>query len=96
MRELCLAMRHATHVGTSVAACVATQPSCTLRFRYYTMPFCKPPEGVRSIGNTANPGTLLEGLRIENSVYNFTMKVSIWAGQGMCVLASAKSGMPAA
>lgn len=48
-----------------------------LGFRYYTMPFCKPPEGVHSIGNTANPGTLLEGLRIENSVYNFTMKVSI-------------------
>lgn len=54
------------------------QPSlCMLGFRYYTMPFCKPPEGVHSIGNTANPGTLLEGLRIENSVYNFTMKVSI-------------------
>lgn len=44
-------------------------------YEYYTMPFCKPLEGVHAVANTANPGTLLEGLRIENSPYNFTMKV---------------------
>lgn len=45
-------------------------------YEYYTMPFCKPVEGITRIANTANPGTILEGLRIENSPYNFTMKVS--------------------
>ena len=45
-----------------------------LPFEYYTMPFCKPPGGVKRIADTANPGTILEGLRIENSPYNFTMK----------------------
>lgn len=44
-------------------------------YEYYTMPFCKPPEGVKRAPNTANPGTILQGLRIENSPYNFTMKV---------------------
>ncbi|PNW74488.1 hypothetical protein CHLRE_12g494350v5 [Chlamydomonas reinhardtii] len=46
-----------------------------LPYEYYSMPFCKPKEGVHRIANTANPGTILEGIRIENSVYNFTMKV---------------------
>jgi transmembrane 9 superfamily protein 2/4 len=45
-------------------------------YDYYSMPFCKPAEGVHLISNTANPGTLLEGLRIENSPYNFTVMVS--------------------
>mmetsp|Transcript_29623 Transcript_29623/g.87605 ORF Transcript_29623/g.87605 Transcript_29623/m.87605 type:complete len:232 (-) Transcript_29623:112-807(-) len=45
-------------------------------FEYYTMPFCKPPEGVQRSKATTNPGTILEGLRIENSPYNFTMKVT--------------------
>mmetsp|Transcript_12263 Transcript_12263/g.36002 ORF Transcript_12263/g.36002 Transcript_12263/m.36002 type:complete len:676 (-) Transcript_12263:344-2371(-) len=44
-------------------------------FEYYSMPFCKPPEGVKGIANMANPGTLLEGLRIENSPYNLSIKV---------------------
>ncbi|KAI8465394.1 MAG: Endomembrane protein 70-domain-containing protein [Monoraphidium minutum] len=42
-------------------------------FEYYTMPFCKPPEGVRRVANQANLGTILQGLRIENSPYNFTV-----------------------
>ncbi|EFJ42043.1 hypothetical protein VOLCADRAFT_77298 [Volvox carteri f. nagariensis] len=42
---------------------------------YYSAPFCKPAEGVKRIANTANPGTILEGIRIENSPYNFSMKV---------------------
>ncbi len=46
-----------------------------LPYEYYTMPFCKPPEGVQRIANSANLGTVLMGLRIENSVYNFTMLV---------------------
>lgn len=32
------------------------------------------PQGVQRTANTANPGTILQGLRIENSPYNFTMK----------------------
>ncbi|GIL84591.1 hypothetical protein Vretimale_14585 [Volvox reticuliferus] len=46
-----------------------------LPFDYYSVPFCKPAEGVKRIANTANPGTILEGIRIENSPYNFTMKI---------------------
>ena len=45
-----------------------------LPFEYYTMPFCRPSGGIKRIADTANPGTILEGLRIENSPYNFTMK----------------------
>jgi transmembrane 9 superfamily protein 2/4 len=52
-----------------------------LPFEYYTMPFCKPEEGVKRVASTANPGTVLQGLRIETSPYNFTMKVG-WRGTG--------------
>lgn len=53
-------------------------------FEYYTLPFCKPPEGVKRSAATTNPGTILEGLRIENSPYNFTMRVRStgWHGHG--------------
>ncbi len=43
-------------------------------FEYYKNPFCKPPEGVKKSGNV-NPGTILLGIRIENSPYNFSMMV---------------------
>ncbi|KAL6762372.1 Endomembrane protein 70-domain-containing protein [Haematococcus lacustris] len=46
-----------------------------LPYDYYSLPFCKPPEGVHKVGNSANPGTILQGLRLKNSPYNFTMKV---------------------
>jgi transmembrane 9 superfamily member 2/4 len=39
------------------------------------MPFCKPPEGIKKASNTINPGTILLGIRIENSPYNFAMMV---------------------
>jgi transmembrane 9 superfamily protein 2/4 len=42
-------------------------------YDYYSMPFCKPPEGVHRSTSTINPGTILLGIRIENSPYNFTM-----------------------
>ncbi|KAI7844812.1 hypothetical protein COHA_001692 [Chlorella ohadii] len=42
-------------------------------YEYYSMPFCKPPEGVHRSTSTINPGTILLGIRIENSPYNFTM-----------------------
>lgn len=38
-------------------------------------PPSQPAEGVQRIGNSANPGTVLQGLRIENSPYIFVMKV---------------------
>lgn len=44
-------------------------------YEYYSMPFCKPPEGVHRSTSTINPGTILLGIRIENSPYNFTMMV---------------------
>jgi transmembrane 9 superfamily protein 2/4 len=45
-------------------------------FDYYSMPFCKPPEGVKKSSGTINPGTILLGIRIENSPYNLSMNVS--------------------
>ena len=44
-------------------------------YDYYSMPFCKPPEGVQRATSTINPGTILLGIRIENSPYNFTIMV---------------------
>jgi len=48
-----------------------------LPYNYYSLPFCKPAEGVRKSLNSVNPGTILMGSRIENSPYNFSMLVSI-------------------
>ena len=50
-------------------------------FDYYSMPFCKPPEGVHRSTSQINPGTILLGIRIHNSPYNFTMMVR---GRGGC------------
>jgi hypothetical protein len=44
-------------------------------FEYYSMPFCKPPEGVHRAGNAANLGTALMGIKLLNSQYNFTVMV---------------------
>lgn len=48
-----------------------------LPYNYYSLPFCKPVEGVRKSLNSVNPGTILMGSRIENSPYNFSMLVCI-------------------
>lgn len=70
------------------------------------MPFCKPMEGVKNVNNMANPGTLLEGLRIETSPYNFQMKVrdhvralidpcdSSWCGANLTVCGRLKVADP--
>lgn len=73
--------RPPSHVRTAVHVRAAQVSSLTsfdteLPYDYYSMPFCKPGDGVKKAANTANPGTILEGIRIENSPYNFTMKVS--------------------
>lgn len=41
------------------------------------MPFCKPVEGIHRAGNAANLGTVLMGIKLENSQYNFTVMVSV-------------------
>ncbi|GMH32492.1 hypothetical protein BSKO_00326 [Bryopsis sp. KO-2023] len=46
-----------------------------LPYEYYTLPFCKPAEGVKKIKGDANPGTILLGLRIESSPYDFKVMV---------------------
>jgi transmembrane 9 superfamily protein 2/4 len=46
-----------------------------LPFDYYSMPFCKPPEGVKRAGNAANLGTVIMGIKLETSQYNFTVMV---------------------
>lgn len=67
-----------------------------LPFDYYSMPFCKPPEGTHRSANTANPGTVLSGTRIENSPYNFTMKVGCGADCTACVYGGVSSQWGAA
>jgi hypothetical protein len=52
-----------------------------LPFEYYAMPFCKPPEGVHRAGNAANLGTVIMGIKLLNSQYNFTIMVRISAHQ---------------
>ena len=44
-------------------------------FPYYSMPFCQPAEGVKKSASTVNPGTILLGIRIENSPYTFRVMV---------------------
>jgi transmembrane 9 superfamily protein 2/4 len=44
-------------------------------YDYYSMPFCKPENGVKKSSSSTNPGTILLGIRIENSPYNFSMMV---------------------
>ncbi|KAK9828105.1 hypothetical protein WJX81_004518 [Elliptochloris bilobata] len=52
-----------------------TSSETELPYNYYTLPFCKPPEGVKKSLSAINPGTILMGSRIENSPYNFSMLV---------------------
>jgi hypothetical protein len=46
-----------------------------LPFDYYSMPYCKPAGGVKKSTGTINPGTILLGIRIENSPYVFNVMV---------------------
>lgn len=39
------------------------------------MPFCQPEDGVQKAARSVNPGTILMGLRIENSPYTFFMMI---------------------
>ena len=52
-------------------------------YDYYSMPFCQPDEGVKKASGTINPGTILLGIRIENSPYNLSMMVNTKA-QPVC------------
>eukprot|EP01025_Chloroclados_australasicus_P052878 TRINITY_DN6182_c0_g2_i1.p1 TRINITY_DN6182_c0_g2~~TRINITY_DN6182_c0_g2_i1.p1 ORF type:complete len:676 (+),score=29.99 TRINITY_DN6182_c0_g2_i1:38-2029(+) len=45
-----------------------------LPYDYYSLPMCQPPEGIRRIQETVNPGTILMGVRVHNSPYNITIK----------------------
>eukprot|EP00887_Chlorella_sp_A99_P002502 scaffold6.g2502.t1 len=50
---------------------------------YYRLPFCKPEEGIKRSTNTVNPGTILLGIKIYNSPYNFTIMEKT-EGQYVC------------
>lgn len=65
----CLPLRAAAEVNS------LTSSETELPYNYYTLPFCKPPEGVKKSLSSINPGTILMGSRIENSPYNFSMLV---------------------
>ena len=59
-----------------------------LPYNYYSLPFCKPNEGVRKSINSVNPGTILMGSRIENSPYNFSMLVKSSFAKPMACLSA--------
>ena len=63
-----------------------------LPYNYYTMPFCKPPEGIRKSLSSVNPGTIMMGTRIENSPYNFTMRVGLHPACCVCACTYASMG----
>lgn len=73
------------NIGDSLQAQVGSLSSfeTELPLEYYSLPVCKPPEGVARVANSANPGTILMGQRVETSPYNFSMKVK-QTGQLVC------------
>eukprot|EP00798_Chlamydomonas_sp_ICE-L_P031785 gene31786-6982_t len=64
-------------VGDTLAVHVNSLSSfdTEMPFDYYSLPFCEPAGGPKPVREAANAGTLLQGLRIETSPYEFTMKV---------------------
>lgn len=46
-----------------------------LPYDYYYLPFCKPEGGPSPSKSSVNPGTILSGLRMFNSPYNFKVMV---------------------
>jgi Endomembrane protein 70 len=46
-----------------------------LPYEYYSLPFCKPKSGVMKSTSSVNPGTILSGLRMYNSPYEFKIDV---------------------
>ena len=46
-----------------------------LPYEYYSLPFCKPKSGVQRSKSSVNPGTILSGLRMYNSPYEFKINV---------------------
>ena len=73
---LCLLVLNAFVCMTAADVNSLISPETELPFDYYSLPFCWPPEGIRSSLGSINPGTILMGSRIENSPYNFSVKAS--------------------
>ncbi|GLT49532.1 hypothetical protein SLA2020_230840 [Shorea laevis] len=63
--------KHAVGDTLSVKVNSLTSIDTEMPFSYYSLPFCKPPEGVKD--SAENLGELLMGDRIENSPYRFKM-----------------------
>ena len=68
---------HAVSVLCAADVNSLTSPETELPFDYYSLPFCRPPEGVKAAISSINPGTILTGARIENSPYNFSVMVRV-------------------
>ena len=60
-------------------------------FDYYSMPFCVPSDGVHKSSGTINPGTIMLGIRIENSPYELKMMQEEYA-KSACKGKDYKSG----
>ena len=48
-----------------------------LPFDYYSLPFCTPAGGVQKSTSSVNPGTILSGLRMFSSPYEFKINVRL-------------------
>ena len=46
-----------------------------LPYDYYSLPFCKPEDGVRKIDSSFNPGNLMSGQQLYNSPYEVLVNV---------------------
>lgn len=46
-----------------------------LPYDYYSLPFCKPKGGIKKSTTSVNPGTILSGLHMFNSPYDFQVNV---------------------
>ena len=60
-------------LGVEVNSLVSSDTE--MPFDYYSMPFCKPVDGVKKSAGSINPGTIMLGIRIENSPYELKMMV---------------------
>lgn len=68
---------HKYFVGDQLSGKVnsLTSIDTEIPFGYYTLPFCKPLEGIKD--NAENLGELLMGDQIENSPYRFMLNKSV-------------------
>ena len=72
-----------------------TSSETELPYDYYSMPFCKPAEGIRkSASASVNPGTILAGSNVQNSPYNFSILVRALHMEEACICRTGRQAWP--